>query len=65
MQSTGQTSRQALHKVQDQVSTMYSTPLLRMAFSGQISLQLSHEIQSVFISKYGIICPILAELQTF
>jgi hypothetical protein len=53
---------QALQSVQAQVSTMYSKPFFRIAFSGQISLQLSHEIQSVFISKYGIILSIVAKL---
>jgi hypothetical protein len=56
MQSAGQTSTQALHRVHDQVSMTYSKPFFKMAFSGQISLQLSQEIQSVLISKYGIIC---------
>lgn len=60
MQSTGQTSRQALHNVHDQVSIIYSTPFFKIEFSGQINLQLSHEIQSVFISKYGIIYFIIA-----
>jgi hypothetical protein len=60
MQSTGQTSIHALHKVQDHVSTTYSDPFFKIAFSGQINLQLSQEIQSVFISKYGIISTILA-----
>jgi hypothetical protein len=46
---------QASHKVHDQVSIIYSLPLFNIAFSGQINLQLSQEIQSVFISKYGII----------
>ena len=60
MQLTGHTSRQALHKVHDQVSTIYAIPSFKIAFSGQINLQLSQEIQSVFISKYGIISFILA-----
>ena len=60
MQSTGQTSIQALHKVQDQFSIMYSVPFFNTESSGQINLQLSQEIQSVFISKYGIITNILA-----
>jgi hypothetical protein len=56
MQSTGQTSIQALHNVQAQDSTTYDVPFFRIAFSGQIKLQLSQEIQSVLISRYGIIC---------
>ena len=55
IQSTGQTSMQALQRVQDQVSTMYWLPFFNMAFSGQIRLQLSQEIQSVLISRCGII----------
>lgn len=55
MQSTGQTSMQALQRVHDQLSMMYLAPFRRTEFSGQINLQLSQEIQSVFISKYGII----------
>ncbi len=55
MQSTGQTSMQALQRVHDQLSMIYFEPFLKMEFSGQINLQLSQEIQSVFISKYGII----------
>ena len=46
---------QALQRVQDQVSTMYWGPFFRMEFSGQMRLQLSQEIQSVLISRYGII----------
>ena len=60
IQSTGQTSMQALHKVHDQLSMMYSGPFFNTESSGQINLQLSQEIQSVFISKYGIITSILA-----
>jgi hypothetical protein len=55
MQSTGQTSTQALQRVHDHVSTMYRLLFLKIAFSGQIKLQLSQEIQSVLISRYGII----------
>ena len=55
IQSTGQTSIQALQRVQDHVSTMYRMPFFKIAFSGQIRLQLSQEIQSVLISRCGII----------
>ena len=55
IQSTGQTSIQALQRVQDQVSTMYRMPFFKIAFSGQRRLQLSQEIQSVLISRCGII----------
>ena len=59
MQSTGHTSRQALQRVHDQGSMIYTRPFFKTEFSGQINLQLSHEIQSVLISKYGIIDNIL------
>jgi len=62
MQSTGQTSTQALHKVHDHVSIIYKLLFLNIAFSGQIKLQLSQEIQSELISRYGIMYNIVAKV---
>jgi hypothetical protein len=62
IQSTGQTSIHALQRVHDHVSTIYCVPFFKIALSGQIKLQLSQEIQSVLISRYGIISLMISKL---
>lgn len=60
MQSTGQTSIHMEHNVQDQVSIAYVSLNFIMAFSGQISLQLSQDIHRLLISSSGFIGFIIA-----
>jgi hypothetical protein len=55
MQSIGQTSMHKPHRVQLHESIANSLPSVAMAFSGQISLQESHEMQVLLISNVLII----------
>lgn len=63
IQSTGQTSTHAWQRVHDQLSITKEPEFFRMAPSGQMRLQLSHEIHNELISKYGTILIILNEMR--
>ena len=54
MQFTGHISVQRWQREHDHVSMIYLLSIFTIAFSGQINLQLPHEIQLEWIFKTGI-----------